>query len=312
MSKVLRQSFLYKNIRGQLAASFLQHNEKKISMIDKIYIPTACRVNKQITYNNLPKELQDKVVFVVQEWERDQYTLDAEYLVLPPEITLTSKNALSRTRKIIYETAKDTRYAMLDDDMHFQRRNSKYWNGVSNMEKSCQKCTDDDIIEMFELFDSWLDQGFTFCGPAQKNNPPTGNLYQDNCSMSGFYVFNGYDWKDIIDDLKVDQVRVAEDVLLIIGLLNRGYSNRTSQEFIQSNQSYASKSEKSVLWDETEVAEVNENHIFINSMYPKYFKILRDEKGDRIPGGFRDVGKTKISWSQAYKDSQLNSLSEFF
>ena len=71
-------------------------------MIEKIYIPTACRVNNQVTYNNLPKELQEKVVFVVQEWERDQYQYDAEYIVLPPEIKIGAKNALSRTRKIIY------------------------------------------------------------------------------------------------------------------------------------------------------------------------------------------------------------------
>ena len=115
-------------------------------MIDKIYIPTACRVDNQVTYNNLPRELQEKVVFVVQEWERDQYNYDAEYLVLQPDIKIGTKNALSRTRKVIYETAKNERYAMLDDDLHFKRRNSKYWNGVSNMEKSSRVCTEDDVL----------------------------------------------------------------------------------------------------------------------------------------------------------------------
>ena len=43
-------------------------------MIEKIFIPTVNRVDNQITYNHLPKELQKKVIFVVQEWEKDKYS----------------------------------------------------------------------------------------------------------------------------------------------------------------------------------------------------------------------------------------------
>jgi len=277
-------------------------------MIEKIYIPTACRVNNQVTYNNLPKELQEKVVFVVQEWERDQYHYDAEYIVLPPEIKIGAKNALSRTRKIIYNIAKNERYAMLDDDLHFKRRNSKYWNGVSNMEKSSRICTEDDVREMFETYDKWLDNGVTFCGCAQQNNPPFGNVSEDNRAMSSCYWINGADWADKIDEMRLDETRVAQDVLLIIGLLSRGFRNRVSNEFIFANQSIASKKETSIHWDQTEFDEVHENHKLIESMYPKYFKIIYDENGDRVPGGFRDFGKTSVKWSQAYKDSQVNTL----
>ena len=73
----------------------LSKTKKGYIMINKIYIPTVCRVDNQITYNNLPKELQKKVVFVVQEWERNQYKFDAEYYVLPSDITIGSKNALA-------------------------------------------------------------------------------------------------------------------------------------------------------------------------------------------------------------------------
>tara|TARA_B110000977_G_scaffold21090_1_gene25190 strand:+ start:1329 stop:2171 length:843 start_codon:yes stop_codon:yes gene_type:complete len=277
-------------------------------MIDKIYIPTACRVDKQITYNNLPKELQEKVVFVVQDWEKDQYKFDAEYLILPPDITIGSKNALSRTRKIIYQEGSNQRYAMLDDDLHFKRRNTKYWTGVSNMERSSMTCTDDDVLEMFELFNNWLDDGTTFCGCAQQNNPPMTNAYENNRSLSSCYWINGYDWSDCIDELRLDETKVAEDVLLIIGLLSRGYSNKVSNEFIFANQSTSSKKEISVLWDETDAEEVHENHKLVAKMYPKYFKILYDDNGERIKGGFRDYGKTSVKWTQAYKDSQINGL----
>lgn len=282
------------------------------NMIEKIYIPTVCRPKKQITFNNLPKELQERVVFVVQEWERDQYNYDAEYMVLPPEIKLGSHNTLSNTRKLIYESGKNQRYAMLDDDLLFKRRNSKYWNGVSNMEKSQKFCDEQDILEMFETFDSWLDNGITFCGCSQQNNPPFSHKYEDNRSMSSCYWFNGQDWSEHIDDMYLTDVRVAEDLLLILGLLSRGYRNRVSNEFLFSNQSIASKKEESVLWDNTKFDEVHEDHKFVEKVFPKYFKIIYDEDKKRAPGGFRDMGKLSIKWTQAYKDSQLNTLETFF
>lgn len=280
-------------------------------MIDKIYIPTVCRPDKQITYNNLPKELQKRVVFVVQEWEREQYAYDTEYMVLPSGIKLGSHNTLSHTRKLIYEAGKNQRYAMLDDDLHFKRRNSKYWNGISNMDMSSKACSDEDVLEMFETFDSWLDNGVTFCGCAQQNNPPFQNPYEDNRSMSSCYWFNGKDWSQHIDDMYLTDVKVAEDVLLILGLLSRGYRNRVSNEFIFANQSIASKKEESVLWDNTQFDEVHDDHKFVEKVFPKYFKIVYNDNNKREEGGFRDFGKLSIKWSQAYKDSQLNTLDEF-
>lgn len=280
-------------------------------MIERIYIPTVCRVDNQITYHNLPKELQKRVIFVVQEWERDQYHYDAEYMVLPPEITLGSHNTLAHTRKLIYEDGKNSRYAMLDDDLHFKRRNSKYWNGISNMEKSTRICSDDDVLEMFELFDNWLDNGITFCGCWQQNNPPSNHLFEDNRSMTATYWINGYDWAKHIDNMYLTNVKVAEDILLILGLLSRGYRNRISNEFIVSYKN-ATKKNDSVLWDSTEFEEVHKDHKFIEKMFPRYYKILYDENNERIPGGYQNFGKTKIQWTKAYKESQIPKLDKFF
>ena len=69
-------------------------------MIEKIYIPTLHRIDNQVTYNNLPDSLKKKVVLVVQEWERDQYDYDVEYLVLPPEINKDDRYCLAKTRTL--------------------------------------------------------------------------------------------------------------------------------------------------------------------------------------------------------------------
>ena len=95
--------------------------------MDKIFIPTVNRVSQQITYDGLPDELKSKVTFVVQAWERDQYSYDADYLVLPDELDIHKGDrfCLAKTRKHIYEHGQGIKYAVLDDDLHFQRRNSK-------------------------------------------------------------------------------------------------------------------------------------------------------------------------------------------
>lgn len=276
-------------------------------MIEKIFIPTVCRPDRQITYSYLPDELKKRVVFVVQEWEREKYTYDAEYLVLPPEIKLGSHNTLSHTREIIYKAGQNMKYAMLDDDLHFKRRNAKYWTGESNMEKSSKLCDDSDVLEMFETFDKWLDDGITFCGCAQQNNPPFSKPYEDNRSLSSCYWFNGKDWAKHIDDMGLTDVKVGEDVLMILGLLSRGYRNRVSNEFIFANQSIASKKEESVLWDSAKFEEVHEDHKIIEKRFPKYFKIVYNDNDERAEGGFRDFGKLSIKWSQAYKDFKLNN-----
>ena len=42
----------------------------------RIYIPTYKRVDNQITFENLPEEIQKNVIMVVQQQERDQYNYD--------------------------------------------------------------------------------------------------------------------------------------------------------------------------------------------------------------------------------------------
>ena len=113
-------------------------------------------------------------------WEWDQYPYKAEYLILPETITPDHARSISETRKIIYEAAQTTKYAMLDDDLVFLRRNAKYWTGISDMEKSSQPCSHQDILDMFQLFSRWLDEDdCTVCGCSQVQNIPARTLYRN-------------------------------------------------------------------------------------------------------------------------------------
>lgn len=285
--------------------------------LDKIYILTCRRVDDQITYNALPKKLQEKVCFVVQDWEREQYNYDAEYLVLPKEIHVDNHpRPVSFSRQYIYDNSTTMKYAMLDDDITFGRRNQKYWTGVSNMEKSKRKCDEDDILEMFDLYTEWLDlPDVTFCGCSHSENPPSGKEYTTNSSIGSQFWINGKDFAHKLPDFELTRTRVAQDNVFVLSLLSNGFGNRISQEFCFYNDSVMKKGKKaSQIWDNQTVETVLRDHKVIEEMFPGIFEILYDESGVRQEGGFRDLGKWRCHWSKAYKQWQQrseSSLEEF-
>ncbi len=283
-------------------------------MIERIFIPTVNRADNQITYDNLPDALKQRVTMVVQAWERDKYQYPCDYLVLPEEINLDDYYCLPKTRKIIYEAGQNMKYAVLDDDLTFGRRNAKYWTDESNMEMSKRKATEADVLEMFDLYSKWLDEPtVTVCGCGHAENPPQGNEYSNNASLSSAYWINGNDFKDLLPELELTRTKVAEDVVFLLSLLAHGYGNRVSQEFIFFNNSVHKADMTSTVWDEQTYENTQRDHKIVESMFPGIFTILYDDKtGERISGGFRDFGKSKIRWSEAFGSAQRGNLEDLF
>mgnify|MGYP006164903277 CR=1 FL=1 len=281
-------------------------------MIEKIFIPTVHRVNNQITYNNLSKSLKNKVCMVVQAWEIDKYDYECEYLVLPntDEYHFSEYYCLPKTRLLIYEHGKNIKYAVLDDDIKFLRRNSKYFSNINNMTKSKRNATEADLIEMFDLYGNWLDET-TVCGCSHVENPPGNKPYAENSSLGSALWINGNDFKDHLDSWKLTDVRVMEDTNFLLTLLTNGYSNRVSQEFCFQNQSATKKDIASTVWDQQSFDDTHRDHKIIESRFPNIFKILYDDNGERVAGGYRNYGKVSVQWSKAYKKSKISTLEKF-
>ena len=85
-------------------------------MIDKIYIPTLGRADRQITYNNLPDFLKERTVLVVEPREKELYK-DKPILVLDKD-----KQGIGYARKFIWEEAQGTTHIVADDDLQFKDR----------------------------------------------------------------------------------------------------------------------------------------------------------------------------------------------
>lgn len=280
-------------------------------MIEKIYIPTVNRVNTQITYNGLPGSLKERVTLVVQEWERPLYTYNCNYLVLPKEINLKDYLCLAKTRDYIYRDAGNIKYCVLDDDLTFKRRNQKYFkeNGFrlpSDMKTSKRTCTGVDMIEMFDVYSNWLDS-ISYCGgcriglPPTESNDPRNTSYSDNSPVFSQLFLNGADIYDKLSELNTTKIKYNEDVIFLLSMLTTGLSGRESQKFGFDNASTSSNTVAQTVWNNTTHANVWKDHKVIEDLFPRFFKILLDEEGIRIPGGFRDYGKTKIDWTKAHE-----------
>ena len=223
-------------------------------MIDRIYIPTYKRHDNQVTWNNLPKEYQKKVVMVVQKQEMDLYDYDCDFLPVDNEI------GIAKTREIISHYAGTERYSVLDDDITFIRRNEKYFERVridtrtkneyppygeqadwkqygkwietndSNMSGANRIMNKKDFDDMYTIFHSWMDDGIFHCGHRRAQYPPAYR-YRDNAFFNSAHHIDGKVLSEFIDDIDWTYCEVGEDAHFMLEYLTRGYCNRRSDEF---------------------------------------------------------------------------------
>ena len=285
-------------------------------MIERIYIPTVRRCDNQITFENLPRELQKRVVMVVESGERHLYEYDCEYLEIPESIVGTWTQ-LAQTRLFIHKHAGAIKYCVADDDIKIRRRNAKYWTGQSNMEKSKQDATSEEILDMYETVDKWLDEEpIGVVGLSDSLSPPATNVYQDTKGVFSYVFYDGRMLSEIIDDLDICSLRVAEDLLFLFEVLSRGINTRQSTEWLYDNKSMTDKklAESRIVWSEMykDGDEKPDNYFqgeehydamrFIQSKYPHCMKIF--EKDGKM--------KNVKYWKRVYQPRDTSNLTEFF
>ena len=283
-------------------------------MIERIYIPTVRRADNQITFNNLPTELQSRVVMVVEPGERHLYRYDlAEYLEIP-ESFVGDYYQLSRTRKFIHEHAGPIKYAVIDDDLTIRRRNSKYWTGESNMETSRRDATQTEILEAFATFNIWLDEcDIGIVGLSTPDAPPATAEYVDTKGVFGMLFIDGRMLSEHLPEMDLTSIRVAEDVLFIYECLSRGINTRQSTEWMYDNGSLKKDMQSTrVVW--TDMHDVQPKDHFQTDEHYMALEHIRTKfpEGIKI---YEKEGRRKNTkyWKKVYQSiNQGPSLEEFF
>ena len=287
-------------------------------MIERIYIPTVRRANNQITFNNLPKELQERVVMVVEPSERHLYDYPCEYLEIPEKLVGTWTQ-LAETRLFIHKHAGAIKYCVADDDIKIRRRNAKYWTGQSNMEKSKRDATAEEMLDMYETVDKWFDErAIGVVGLSDAGTPPASNEYEDTKDVYSYVFYDGRMLSEVINDMDICSLRIAEDVLFLYEVLSRGINTRKSTEWMYDNRSMVQKdlSDTREVWTgmfkNVEDRPVNyyqsDAHYdamrYIQSKYPHGVKIFEKD------GKMKNRKYWKKVYNPKYSDNSENFLND--
>ena len=287
-------------------------------MIERIYIPTVRRANNQITFNNLPKELQERVVMVVEPGERHLYDYPCEYLEIPEKLVGTWTQ-LAETRLFIHKHAGAIKYCVADDDIKIRRRNAKYWTGQSNMEKSKRDATAEEMLDMYETVDKWFDESaIGVVGLSDAGSPPSSKEYEDTKDVYSYVFYDGRMLSEVIDDMDICSLRIAEDVLFLYEVLSRGINTRKSTEWMYDNRSMVQKdlSDTREVWigmfknveDRPDNYYQSDAHYdamrYIQSKYPHGVKIFEKD------GKMKNRKYWKKVYNPKYSDNSENFLND--
>jgi hypothetical protein len=248
----------------------------------KIVIHTYGRSSNQKTFNNLPKEIQDRTSLCVQKREKHLYKEYPNIIVLPDKI-----RSLSPTRQWLIQNSKERFLCMMDDDItNFS---------VKTKEGRLVKATDRQIVSMFNKLENTLEK-YVHCGIPyrQLNRVPYGQLYSDCTRMMSLLCYD----IETVNKLKCrfDRVILKQDFDMTLQLLKKGCPNRLLMRY-GINVSSPQINKGGVTEYRTEKANT-EAAYKLKNLHPEFVHIVQKETKSSYGGGSRtDV---KIDWKKAF------------
>lgn len=248
-----------------------------------IYICTYGRHNKQVTWNQLPRNIQDRTKLVVQMREMEKYP-DYPLLILPDHI-----RDLPSTRQYLLHLSRD-KCVQLDDDLLFYRRRMDDPTKFAQASPIC-------ILEMFDAIEGALNNypSVGVSGREGANRNTEDYLY---CTRQ--MRVHGYR-RDVLQDLGVvhNRLKDVEDFDTTLQILTSGYMNCVLNEWVH-NQSGGSNAPGGC--SEYRTHDTHERDVKrLAEMFPDYVTVVKKTTKTAWGGGERyDV---RIKWKRAYAES---------
>jgi hypothetical protein len=253
-----------------------------------IVIPTYGRANRQITWSNLPPEIKDQTLLIIQNREKHLYW-GFPVFVLPDDVRdiATTRDAIVN---LLYPAEK---IVMLDDDMDFAVRRT-------DDPTKLRKAGREDLIKMFRQIDEHLNT-FAHVGIASREgaNRNTETLLY-NTRMMRLLAYNTRAIK--FHQLKFSKGGVMCDFYMTLALLRRGYQNCILNEYAQ-NQRGGSNAPGGC--SETRTMEVQASAALNLAIeFPYFVTVVKKQTKTAWQGQERlDV---RIQWKRAYEFGVLD------
>ena len=262
-------------------------------MIDKIYIPTVGRGDKQITWENLPQKWRDITTLVVNHEDKDKY--DKPTLLLPKGV-----KGIASVREWIVKQAKEQKICMLDDDLNFV-----YTKKTDEVGQTNRKLNEDDFEKMMSLMSNWLDK-YVFCGLDATWSHPQFEIDYKFCGRVCSNVF--YNTKTLpMHEINWTDIEISEDYNIALQLLTRGLANKVSTRFrVSPVENFSSGGCSSYRTIELH----NQSFVKLQKKFPNFVKLKEKVQNSGLWKGQKRIAGI-IQWKKAYESSQINTLEEF-
>ena len=255
----------------------------------KIFILTYGRHNRQHTFNNLPKVIQDQTTLVVQAREKHLYKQYANILVLPSKI-----ETISPTRQYVMKWAQKQgikKLCMLDDDLRFDiRRMDEKGKFYVASEK--------DVVKLFKEIEKRLDK-YAHVGVLAREG---GNRVLEpvrECTrmmrVLAYQVDTFFENK-----INFDRVIHQQDFDVTLQLLRKGFKNLVLCEWVQGQ---GSSNAPGGCSHYRTIESQSSNASKLAELHPGFVKVVEKETKGAWGGGKRlDV---LVQWKKAYESANV-------
>jgi|GEM_PF-2998718 len=238
--------------------------------ITAIIIPTLGRIDKQITYHNLPKKYKDITYFVIQEHEYNDMSLlygDNKVLCLPKEI-----KSIAPTREWIHNKFKNECYFVFDDDIDFVIKTPIREN--ETLKWNTKYFDENDFDDMFKLISKWLNEGYIFGGLQAAYILPNEKLYPET---ENFRVLTNvfYNGPKIPNNIQWNRVPFGEDLDVELQLLTQGFKNKVSIKYMAKCKPTGYKGGCSL---QRTLEEHNKSQLKLKELWPNFVTIREKEE----------------------------------
>lgn len=257
-----------------------------------ITIPTYGRVNRQVTFQNLPPSIQEKVVFVVQTRELDEFLRLYDHCVaLPPDIT-----TIGPTRQWMIKNLNDgtNKQVQLDDDLTFAVRRA-------DEPGLFEPATGRDVEQLFAEIDRALDV-YAQVGVGHRE----GGNYATDSRLYNTRITRMFGLRtDVLakNQIRFDRLPCKVDFDLSLQLLRSGYDNVVLNHMVH-NQSGSNK-EGGCSHFRTKEVLAHAAHELARLHHP-FVTVVEKETKTAWGGGVRtDV---RIQWKKARQSAGHTSL----
>ena len=246
----------------------------------KIYIMSSGRAAKQVTFHNLPREIQERTTIVVpkeQETEYQRHKL--------PAVGAPVKRIADARQWVVDQGGY---VCMMDDDLVFATRRT---DDPTKFVPS----TFADITHLFEVIEHNLD---TFAhvgvGTREGGNRKTELSFQ----VARMLRILAYD-TDILKDfgIRFDVMELMEDFHVTLALLQNGYPNLVLNHMVH-NQGGSNSTGGCSAWRTPQMQ--HDAAMKLKAMYPNYVNVVK--KQSKVKGHWGDRTDVVIQWKRAYND----------